>query len=427
MPKISAGIVFVFLMFAGIIVMREMDWLHSSSPLSGVNVVNLRFRITESIRMTMSNCIISHEGQGILIKRSICEVSGLQAAKVGDKIEVVGSWEEWMIEGTTDKKDWIIATKITIHPIELKPLISYWWWVRKLTRISKQISLIYSMNLPEPQSSLMAGIVIGEQQNLSSDFKEALKRTGTTHMVAASGYNVTVVAGVAMAFLVKWFGRKRGVMMTVLVVGMYIILAGSNPPIIRSGLMGMAMLIGVLFGREYWSGWALIIVSSLMLLIQPWLLLSVSFQLSFVATVGMIYGTKYKPNNIFLESLLTTLAATIMTAPISLITFGQVSLLGLIVNPLVLWLVSPLMYLGGAMAISGLIWLPLASVLAWLIAPIASMMVEIISIAGSIKMSSLILPCNWMMAFGWWMVWLSMWSIRSRNTRYEIGDTIREN
>jgi len=197
-------------------------------------------------------------------------------------------------------------------------------------------------------------------------------------------------------------------------------------------MMAGVMMFGLYMGRDYWSKWSLVLVSCVMLIWRPWLIMDVSYQLSIAATIGVVWGnepilkflskyfTKAYDNHIWkqigsnlAETLSTTLAATFMVAPISVITFGSMSWWGLLVNPMVLWLIPPLMMLGSAMAISVYIWPLSGSIWLWLILPLARLFVVIVQIGGSFS-SPMPLTMNWWTAFGWWCGLIGFWSLGKR-------------
>jgi competence protein ComEC len=289
---------------------------------------------------------------------------------------------------------------------------------------------VYWKTLPEPEASLVAGVVLGEQTQLPEAFKTALSKTGTSHIVVASGFNVVVMAGLAAIVLRSFSKRWRILGGMGLVLG-YVWLTGASPPVARAGLMAGVMLLGSLVGREYWSGWTLVGVGLVMLVIQPWLINSVSFQLSLAATAGVIWGShlpigraKDQSTSVWKQVWfglvglwVTTLAATLMTAPILFMTFGQVAWWGLIVNPLVLWLIAPLMYLGLLLALSGTLWWPLAEGLRFVVWPVASSVVGIIELMGRVPVEPITGTINGWIVVGWWCLCLGGWGWwRNRRT-----------
>lgn len=230
-------------------------------------------------------------------------------------------------------------------------------------------------SLPEPHASMAAGILLGVRASMPRDFYNQLVATGTLHIVAASGFNVMVVASVLMG-LVSWIWR-RGVAIGVGIVGivLYVLLAGASASVVRAGVMGSLTLTAYYFGRPAFAKRLLWVSAGLMLLVSPLLILDIGFQLSIVATAGILYlqpWMKKLSNNVFLSNYLyPTLAASVATAPIILWHFERISWVSPLVNGLVLPLIPLIMGLSVLMLLGGhvLAWLayvPLAYVV-WMI------------------------------------------------------------
>lgn len=379
---------------------------------AGESFLGKQILLSQPVRKMDFSCLIQYQGESVFVTQRACEISGLFSAQPGDEIIVYGKAS--------------VSVQRRVYSFW-----SYWWWVRRLGDVHDWCMRMYVSHLPEPTASLVAGVVIGEQAEMPASLTADLRRTGTAHIVSASGFNVTVVMGLVLGMAVRWLGRKRGLVLAAVLVWAYVLLAGATPPVLRAGLMGIVMMVGVGWGRMYWSGWCLVFVSGLMLFFQPWLITSLSWQLSTAATAGVIWGTgfvipKHKPSSLFISiwnelrnSFELTLAATIMTAPLLLTAFGETSWMGLVVNPLVLWLVSPLMYLGGLLLIMGIIWSWLSMLVAWTIVPIAWLLVSIIQIGAWLPGGVIRMSMNWWLTAGWWCLWLGWWGVKSSKKQVE--------
>lgn len=242
--------------------------------------------------------------------------------------------------------------------IEHKILASISAWRRKIEKI-------YRFSLPEPQASLMAGIVLGSKSGFPYDFYQALRETGTLHVVVASGMNITLVAAVLVSFLVLFLNRRKALTFAFLGVWFYVFLAGGEAPVVRAGIMGSLAFLGVGLGREKDALRGLIFAGALMLFINPNYLFDLGFQLSFAATAGIllvyprIRGIK-RIKKVFSLSLIgddlaVTLAAQTLTLPIMVFNFGGYNPLSPLVNALVLWAVPWIMGIGALAGIAGLI------------------------------------------------------------------------
>lgn len=226
----------------------------------------------------------------------------------------------------------------------------------------------------EPHASLLAGLILGEQR-FREEWEEAFVATGTTHIVAASGYNVAVVTMILSVFLFS-VGVKRGQAFTLLVVGIvvYVFLAGAEPPVVRAGIMGMLILLSHQSGRKTSMLNILLLTAVVMLVVNPRLLRDdVGFQLSMLSTVALIYLApalekkfSFIPKGFGLrESFTATIAATLITLPIVFLSFQQLSLISPLTNLLVLPVIPYAMAFGAlATAVSFLAPTAIASVFA---------------------------------------------------------------
>ena len=218
----------------------------------------------------------------------------------------------------------------------------------------------YKASLPEPYSSLVAGITIGSK-NMPENFWERLKKTGTAHVVVASGTNVTMTASFLIDVLTYFFKRRLAIWITLVGILGYVVISGFDAPIIRAGIMGSILLLGQEKGRLV-NSWRLLIYSAgIMLLIKPIWITDLGFILSFVATLSLMLfqkridsKLKFVPN-ILREGLSTSLAAQIGVAPIIYATFGQFNILSPIINALILWTVPYIMIFGAIGGIVGLV------------------------------------------------------------------------
>src|SRR3989338_8937722 len=197
----------------------------------------------------------------------------------------------------------------------------------------EKIADTFNKILPSEESALLLGIVFGDKGNFDRGYFEAIRRTGVLHVIAASGMNVTMVAGLIFASFA---------------IVLYSALADFEESIVRAGIMAILAYGAGLFGRQNTSLFALFIAIFLMVFFDPRILIKAGFQLSVAATLGIILLDpvfKKLGKNIFFEDLRTTLSAQIATVPILLFYFSTYSPISIIANLLILWVVPPLMIL----------------------------------------------------------------------------------
>lgn len=247
------------------------------------------------------------------------------------------------------------------------------WFLEETFFLRQKLTSNYQEFLPEPSSSLLIGIVLGVKTQMNEDFKENLRRAGLTHVVVASGLNVTLVAGFLHSIFAFFLRRQLILPFILLGIFFYTLLAGFEAPIIRAALMGSLAFSAQTFGRQNWVVLSLVLTGFLMLLVKPLLLFDLGFQLSFLATAGLIFVkprletlgpmVNLKEIPFFGESLTTTLSAQIATLPLILTNFGYYSIFSILANTLVLWTIPWIMGIGGVAGILGLLLKPLGQIL----------------------------------------------------------------
>lgn len=237
---------------------------------------------------------------------------------------------------------------------------------------------------PQPEASLLNGILLGIESDIPADIQQAFKDTGTAHIVAISGFNIAIIAALFVTLFSRLLGKTYGSLLAILGIIFYTLLVGASASVVRAAFMGSLALIARQFGRRALALNALFFTALLMSLWNPFVLWDVGFQLSFAATLGLVlyaqpwqeavknFLLRFLPQNTveavigpFSDYFLLTLAAQLTTLPITIYHFGRISLISFIANPFVLPAQPPIMILGGLAAIAGKLYHPLGQVLAW--------------------------------------------------------------
>jgi len=276
---------------------------------------------------------------------------------------------------------------------------------------------IINQLLPEPHAGLLSGILFGTKATLSKELYAALVATGTLHIVALSGMNITILTAIVAAALGPFFSKRVASLITIVIIILFILFVGPSPSVIRAGIMGGISLIAISLGRQYWSLYTLILAVGIMLLLRPLWIGDLSFQLSVLATLGIVlFGTKrtviprqdggssqekqWIPGRArndtiqfirsFIEdNLRITLAAQVFTIPLIFMQFHRISLVSPLSNILIGWTVVPITVLGFLVAIFGWIWLPLGQVVAWVAWIFLEYLVSAIYITSHLPFASL--------------------------------------
>jgi competence protein ComEC len=195
-----------------------------------------------------------------------------------------------------------------------------------------------------PRSNLANGLILGARGGFDTEMKDEFISTGTIHIVALSGYNITIVAEGVMKIFGQVFSQTLSIVFGIVVILLFILMTGASSTAIRAGIMAFIMLFGRMTGRSYDAGRALIVAGLLMIAYDLRIITDISFQLSFLATAGVLFITpkviswiKFIPMRFnFRELVATTIAATISVLPILLYSTGIFSLVSLPVNILIL-------------------------------------------------------------------------------------------
>ena len=226
----------------------------------------------------------------------------------------------------------------------------------------------YQKILPPSEADLMGGLTLGTKENIDKEFRNSLVETSTIHIIALSGYNVTIVANFLRGVFsqVSFIGSRGALFGGALGIIFFVAMTGMQSSAIRAGLMALIALLGRGTGRTYDAFRALLIAGCTMIIWNPkFLVYDVSFQLSFLATLGMIFLTpiyldlfKRVPENIFnfiplRELMSTTLGAQTAVVPFIIYKMGVFSLIALPANILVLPAVPLAMGVGTVAGILG--------------------------------------------------------------------------
>lgn len=248
-----------------------------------------------------------------------------------------------------------------------------------IVKARENIIDVFNSSLNQKYSSLVLGITFGIKQEMPEEFHRELEMTGLLHVVAASGMNITMVGGFLMSLFASFLKRQIALVLTIVGIIFYASMAGFEPSIVRASIMGILVFSAQLTGRQSSAFFGLFIAAYLMLFKNPSLIYDIGFQLSFMATLGLIYlrpvfflmhrSKKVLEKSLIGEDLVTTISAQVFTLPILLINFGSYSVVSVLVNALVLWTVPIIMVIGGLASLFGLIYDPLGYILSYLSIP----------------------------------------------------------
>lgn len=253
--------------------------------------------------------------------------------------------------------------------------------------------------LPQPQAALLIALLLSLRTPALAPLVPAFNVTGLAHLIAPSGFKVTLLAGMITRLGSNIFrsqsstryllpAQKRGgwqrwlnTGLTVSGIILYTLLSGAGPAALRAGMMGILLVMAPRLGRTYHVYSAMACSALLMTLVDPFLLWDAGFQLSFMGTLGIVLLTPmfqrllrpvlYLPlGHVISEMMAVTLAAQLATLPFFAVTFQTIPLIAPIANLLTVPLLSTMLLLGILLATSGLLFAPLALLISWLAWPI---------------------------------------------------------
>ena len=237
---------------------------------------------------------------------------------------------------------------------------------------------------PMPEASLFAGVLLGLHADIPEYLYQAYQASGTAHILVISGFNISILAALFLRFFRRVLPFGWDALGALLAISFYTLMVGAQPPVMRAAVMGCLGLPAYLFGRRLLGLHILAFTAAIMLLFSPALIADASFQLSFLATLGIFcfadpLQSTFQPlaarhfseetiqtwSGPLTEYLLVTLAAQFAALPAIIYHFGYFSVYSLLANLLILPVQPMIMVLGGVALLVGMLMEPLGQVLAW--------------------------------------------------------------
>ena len=223
-------------------------------------------------------------------------------------------------------------------------------------------------SIAEPYVGLAEGLLLGEKRALGDDISKQFQRTGLTHIVVLSGYNVMLVVAFCLYLFSFVFGLRGRLVAGVVAITLFALLVGLSATVVRASLMAGLVLVAQATGRRYDVLRALLLSGALMLIINPYLLLfDIGFQLSFMATLGLVLFAPHFESTVAIKGvttlrgfLLATVVTQIAVLPLLAYHIGQISLISVVANVLVLPVVPVAMFTTFVTGVAGLFSMTIA-------------------------------------------------------------------
>jgi competence protein ComEC len=205
-----------------------------------------------------------------------------------------------------------------------------------------------------PHAGLVKGVLLGDKSGLTTELKSEMTIAGVIHIAVLSGSNIALVATIIFC-ITKYFSYNARIFLTTCIIVCFVLLSGADPPAVRAGILVLIIFFGKFLHRKPHTGRALLVVAFCMVMWNPFALMyDMSFQLSFLATIGIVYIAPFLENKFkkvtercgLREILSATLGAQLAVTPLLLYSTGSFSIVSLPANILICWAVPVLMCLG---------------------------------------------------------------------------------
>jgi len=272
---------------------------------------------------------------------------------------------------------------------------------------NRALAAIYAI-LPDPAASLLAGILLGVDAGIPRDVTDAFSATNTAHIIAISGFNIAIVAGILSKLAQRAVGQRRATLIVIGGLAAYSLMVGASPSVVRAALMGSLSVLALHYGRQNDALNALAVSALLMTAWNPFTLFDLGFQLSFLATLGLILYVTPLSNGfesafarvvpgerakqivgILNDSFIVTLAAQITSTPLIVFAFHRLSLIGLLTNLIVLPAQPAVMIWGGIATLTALVVMPIGQLVAWIAWAFLEFTIAVVQWTASLPLAAL--------------------------------------
>ncbi|MCS7458528.1 DNA internalization-related competence protein ComEC/Rec2 [Paenibacillus doosanensis] len=315
----------------------------------------------------------------------------------------------------------------------------HWSWLQLLRWIDWFRSMLgdgMERLFPAAQSGFMKAMLIGLTNDIDPEQFQQFSQLGLTHIIAISGLHVAIFLACLLWTMRKLgFTRETYLITAMIAVPLYVAVTGAAPSIIRAGLMAVIGLYAT-YRQTLKDGLhTVLLVGLLMLLWEPYYLMNVSFQLSFLVTIGLIVGVPYANklmpirSRAWRDAFSITIVAQIVSFPVSIYYFNQFSLLSLAANFVLVPVFSMFTMPGGTIALFvSFVWMPAGKALAWIVAQVNEWLFWVVSALSRWQLFQTIWPTPGIVwIIGYYAVWsLLVYSLLLRGGNGDSGKSAAE-
>jgi competence protein ComEC len=312
----------------------------------------------------------------------------------GDRLLLVGELRPSAAEDTPFYSSYL--SRRGIHSRMFYPKITWLaanqgnMWVNSIFQLRTRAHNLLIRYLPLRESTLLSGILLGIDWLIPRYLEDAYRATGTIHIIAISGFNITLLAWQIIHLFRRFFYPLPAALLAILAISFYTLLVGAEPSVIRAAVMGSLAIPAYFLGRRIIGVHSLTITATIMLAFNPLLLWDIGFQLSFLATLGLMtladpaiefltqridarWG-EVKANQMqpLLILIIPTLAAQLAVSPVLLALNDELHIYSLPANLLILPLQPLIMMISGLGLLVGLLLPPLGGLFLSIVRPFAA-------------------------------------------------------
>lgn len=295
---------------------------------------------------------------------------------------------------------------------------------KKIFTVKNRFELAVNRSVAEPNASFINGILLGSRQSIPEELKEAFNRTGTSHILAVSGYNITIIAEAVLLGLVWFLRRRTAFWISAVLIILFSIMTGASASVVRAAIMGILLSFASGYGRLSDAKNSLVLAGAAMVFLNPMIMVfDVGFQLSFMAVLGLVYiypmlnsKTEKIPKLIGIkEIILMTLSAQFFVFPLLIYYFKSLSLVSVFANMLVLPFVPLAMFFGFLSGLAGAVFIPLGRVIGFLAWAVTAYQIKIIEFFSSLPFASVAISINWIALIVIYLILiLGLWQIKRK-------------
>src|SRR5437588_7704250 len=331
------------------------------------------------------------------------EIENPYGPNYGDNVELQGKLEPPTPYNSPGVFASMAFPRVSVKSSGGNPIIA------ALYHLRATLATLISQSLPQPEAALLIAILLSLRTPALKPLIPFFNETGTAHLIAPSGFKVTILAGLVFAST-RWLYEKPGTQkirmlpahkrgnwrrwlataVTISSIAAYTLLNGAGPAALRAGMMGILLVLAPRLGRIYNIYTGLALAALLMSLFDPFVPWDAGFQLSFLGTLGIVLLTpsfqrllhpiaRLPLGHFIIEINAMTLAAQIATLPILPLNFNQISFIAPIVNILTVPLLGTVIFIGILMCVAGMLFAPLGILCGWVAWPILWYMSHIVT------------------------------------------------